>query len=266
MTLDPIAARATYRSVQQRLRAKSGALLLTIERRLPRIMTFWFALAMTGCAVRIAASPLHAAPDLSTFLPYMLVVGAPLLSMGLALIWFRDGHLLPQPTTRLAIAGKWRAVTRAEAQRHRLYGSSGLMVSLLVGMLLNVPVRALEYLASIPALSGAIPAWLSTLHFMMTLDVVLLTSLYTVAFVAALRRVPLFPRLLVAIWAIDITMQLGIARVVAGTHGLPGPVADALHTLLDGNVKKVLISVCLWLPYLLLSKRVNVTFRHRVEA
>jgi len=266
MTLDPIAARATYRSVQQRLRAKSGALLLTIERRLPRIMTFWFALAMTGCAVRIAASPLHAAPDLSTFLPYMLVVGAPLLSMGLALIWFRDGHLLPQPTTRLAIAGKWRAVTRAEAQRHRLYGSSGLMVSLLVGMLLNVPVRALEYLASIPALSGTIPAWLSTLHFMMTLDVVLLTSLYTVAFVAALRQVPLFPRLLVAIWAIDITMQLGIARAVAGTEGLPGPVADALHTLLDGNVKKVLISVCLWLPYLLLSKRVNVTFRHRVEA
>jgi len=266
MTFKPTQARATYLSVQRRLHANSGALLLTIERRLPRIMTFWFALAMTGCAVRIAASPLHAAPDLSTFLPYILVVGAPLLSMGLALIWFRDGHLLPQPTTRLAIAGKWRAVTRAEAQRHRLYGSSGLMVSLLVGMLLNVPVRALEYLASIPALSGAIPAWLSTLHFMMTLDVVLLTSLYTVAFVAALRRVPLFPRLLVAIWAIDITMQLGIARAVAGTEGLPGPVADALHTLLDGNVKKVLISVCLWLPYLLLSKRVNVTFRHRVEA
>ena len=266
MTFKPTQARATYLSVQRRLHANSGALLLTIERRLPRIMTFWFALAMTGCAVRIAASPLHAAPDLSTFLPYILVVGAPLLSMGLALIWFRDGHLLPQPTTRLAIAGKWRPVTRAEAQRHRFYGSSGLMVSLLIGMLLNVPVRALEYLASIPALSGAIPAWLSTLHFMMTLDVVLLTSLYTVAFVAALRRVPLFPRLLVAIWAIDITMQLGIARAVAGTEGLPGPVADALHTLLDGNVKKVLISVCLWLPYLLLSKRVNVTFRHRVEA
>jgi len=65
---------------------------------------------------------------------------------------------------------------------------------------------------------------------------------------------------------IDITMQLGIARAVGGTNGLPAPVADALHTLLDGNVKKVLISVCLWMPYLLLSKRVNVTFRHRVEA
>jgi hypothetical protein len=139
------------------------------------------------------------------------------------------------------------------------------MVSLLVGMLLNVPVRALEYLAAMPALAGDVPPWLSTLRFVMTLDVVLLSSLYTIAFVAALRRVPLFPRLLVAIWLIDIVMQLGIATAVAGTQGLPGQVAGALHTLLDGNVKKVLISVCLWLPYLLMSKRVNVTFRHRVE-
>jgi hypothetical protein len=184
MTFDSTTARFTYRIVQQKLHAKSGALLLTIEKRLPRIMTFWFMLAMAGCAVRIAASPHHAAPDLATFLPYVLVVGAPLVSMGLALIWFREGHLMPQPTIRLAIAGKWRKVDRATAARHRLYGSTGLMVSLLVGMLLNVPVRALEYLASIPALTGAIPAWLATLHFMMTFDVVLLTSLYTIAFVA----------------------------------------------------------------------------------
>jgi hypothetical protein len=47
---------------------------------------------------------------------------------------------------------------------------------------------------------------------------------------------------------------------------LPGDVAAALQTLLTGNVKKVLISVCLWLPYLLLSTRVNVTYRQRVPA
>ena len=140
------------------------------------------------------------------------------------------------------------------------------MVSLLVGMLLNVPVRALEYLAAMPALAGDVPAWLSTLRFGLTLDVVLLSSLYTIAFVAALRRVPLFPRLLVAIWLIDLAMQIGIASAVASTEGLPPTVASALHTLLDGNVKKVMISIVLWLPYLLMSKRVNVTFRHRVEA
>ncbi len=41
---------------------------------------------------------------------------------------------------------------------------------------------------------------------------------------------------------------------------------DWLQGLLVGNVQKVLISMGLWLPYLLLSKRVNVTFRSRVPA
>lgn len=252
-------------AVSNRLQAKSAALLSSIEGSLGRIMTGWFIAAMLASALRIAISPLHAALEAATLLPYLLLVTAPLLSMGLALYWFRNSDELAQPVTRLALIGRWRSVSMAEAQRHSLYGSSGIMVSLLVGMLINVPVRALEYLAAIPALSGTVPAWLSTLHFMMTLDVVLLSSLYTIAFVAALRRVPLFPRLLAAIWAIDIAMQLGIASAVAGTDGLPTKVAQALHTLLDGNVKKVMISIALWLPYLLLSKRVNITYRHRVE-
>jgi hypothetical protein len=47
---------------------------------------------------------------------------------------------------------------------------------------------------------------------------------------------------------------------------LPLNVVEALSTLLDGNVKKVLISAALWVPYLLLSTRVNLTFRHRLPA
>jgi hypothetical protein len=43
-------------------------------------------------------------------------------------------------------------------------------------------------------------------------------------------------------------------------------VAGALHHLLYGNVEKVLISVAIWLPYLLLSRRVNVTYRSRIPA
>ena len=54
--------------------------------------------------------------------------------------------------------------------------------------------------------------------------------------------------------------------MVAGMPGLPADVAAALQPLLEGNVMKVLISIVLWLPYLLLSKRVNVTYRHRVPA
>ena len=97
MTFDSSQARATYFSVQQRLRAKSAALLATIETGLPRIMTFWFFLALSACGLRIATSNIHSAPDLSTVLPYLLLVGAPLLSMGLALLWFANGDRLPQP-------------------------------------------------------------------------------------------------------------------------------------------------------------------------
>ena len=262
----PASPRAAALAVGHRLHAKSAALLHSLEGGLPRIMTWWFVAAMLASALRIAVSPLNATPSLETYLPYVLLVTAPLLSMALALHWFRGGDRLPQPATRLAIVGRWRSLPAHEARRHPLFGTSGIMVSLLVGMLLNVPVRALEYLAAMPALAGDVPPWLSTLRFGLTLDVVLLSSLYTIAFVAALRRVPLFPRLLAAIWMIDLAMQLGIAGAVASSEGLPPAVGDALRTLLDGNVKKVLISVGLWLPYLLMSKRVNVTFRHRVEA
>jgi hypothetical protein len=116
-----------------------------------------------------------------------------------------------------------------------------------------------------PVVPAGAPRWLQTLHFAMTLDVVLFTSLYAVAFVAALRRVPLFPRLLLAIWLGDVAMQLITAQLAVGTD-LPAKVASALQAFLTGNVKKVLISMGLWLPYLLLSTRVNVTYRHRIPA
>lgn len=252
-------------ALKQRLHAKSAALLLSLETRLDRIMLIWLGLAGIACAVRIAASPIRTSiPDFAIFAPYLLLVFAPAISMVLALRWFADTDRMPQPTMRLARLGAWRKLEAAEASRHRLYGTTGIMVSLLVGMLLNVPVRAAEYLAAMPAISGPVPSWLATLHLLMTADVVLLSSLYVIAFVAALRRVPLFPRLLVAIWMVDLAMQMLTAQVVAGAPGLPAAVASALHELLDGNVKKVLISAGLWLPYLLLSTRVNVTFRHRV--
>ena len=79
----------------------------------------------------------------------------------------------------------------------------------------------------------------------MTFDAILFSSLYMIAFVAALRRVPLFPRFL---------LHLGLRSCDAARHGEPGPhaghvppaVADALTTMLTGNVKKTLISVALW--------------------
>lgn len=248
------------------LRSRSAVLLLAIEDQLGSILKYWLLIAGLASTARIVLAS-HAVPaaGLSTFASYMLVVVAPFASTLLALRWFSDGHLQPQPTTRLARVGRWLPLDRREAQSHSLYGTSGIMVSLIVGMMLNVPIRAAEYLAAMPPMPAAAPRWLSVLHFTMTFDVVVFTSLYMIAFVAALRRVPLFPRLLLAIWLADLAMQLATAQMVGSTH-VPANVAGALHTLLMGNVKKVLISMVLWLPYLLLSTRVNVTFRHRVPA
>ena len=250
--------------ISARLHARSSALLLGLENKHAQLLVGWLLLTALASIVRIVASPL-ATIDATALLPYLLLIFAPAVSFVLALRWFADGHLLPQPQRRLALAGRWRAVSPAEAERHPLHGTSGIMVSLLIGMLLNLPVRAAEYLVTMPAISAGAPEWLATLHFMMTVDAVLLSSLYVVAFVAALRRVPLFPRLLIFIWAVDILMQLAIAQAALST-GLPDGVGGALQTLLDGNIKKTLISVGLWLPYLLLSVRVNVTYRNRIPA
>ena len=253
--------------MSHRMRNRSAALLLAIDTRLHGILKYWLLVAGLLAALRIVLSSGSAGADaLSTFASYMLVVVAPFVSTMLALYWFRNGHAQAQPEFRLARVGKWQPISRPEAERHPLYGPSGILVSLLVGMMLNVPVRAAEYLAAMPPIPAGSPAWLSALHFAMTFDVVLFGSLYMIAFVAALRKVPLFPRLLAAIWLGDLTMQLVTAEVVTRAGGVPPQVATALHGVLEGNVKKVLISVALWLPYLLLSKRVNVTYRHRVPA
>jgi len=260
------AAAPMFRQISDRMSSKSAALLLTLENRLDRILQGWLLFTGLASAVRIANTPPVAAAGgvLPVIAPYVLLILAPFASMVLALRWFREGHLQSQPNIRLAIIGRWLKITAEEAQTNRLYGTSGIMVSLLIGTLLNLPVRAGEYMVAMPPVAGDVPTWLSSLHFAMTFDVVIFTSLYAVAFVAALRKVPLFPRLLAAIWIADVTMQLGTAKLVASAGYVPPKVAEALHHLLYGNIEKVLISVVIWLPYLLLSRRVNVTYRHRV--
>lgn len=259
---------ASMRILRQHLHARSTVLLGRIEGGLSRIMIGWLMVALAACALRIATSPMRGdGPGLSTILPYMLVIGAPLASMVLAMRWFAGADGWGQPALRVARLGSWRNVSAREARRHPLYGTTGLMLALLVGMLINVPVRTAEYLMAMPALSGSVPEWLRTLNLLMTLDVVLLSSLYVVAFVAGLRRLPTFPRLLAMVWVLDLSVQGLIAAAAAALEpGLPPSVAAALDGLLRANVYKAVVSIAIWLPYLLLSRRANITYRHRLPA
>ena len=239
-------------AVSQRLSAKSATLLVSLDTRLDRIMQTWLLVAGLACAARIAFSPMNGPIGLDSLLPYILLILAPFASIVLALRWFADGDRQAQPEIRgpsgtLEDGDAMRGAASFALWRGRDHGFAACW---------NAHQRAfsaLEYLGAMPAITGVVPPWLDILHTMMTLDVVLMSSLYAIAFVAALRHAPMFPRLVVAIWGLDLTMQLVTAELVAGTPGLPVSVAEALHNLLDGNVKKVLISIGLWLPYLLLS-------------
>jgi hypothetical protein len=253
--------------IRARLSARAAAAVAAVDAGLPRIMLFWVIGASFLCGLR-GAFPMSPAPGLAekafALAPYALVVAAPVASLMLALGWFRKAEHFSQPQFRLVRYGRWREIGAAEASALPLYGATGLMASLLIGMLLNVPVRTIEFLAAVPPLAPGGPNWFQALFALMLADLVIFSSLYVIAFAAALRHVPLFPRLLVAIWGLDLLMQLVIARIMGGMAGLPPQVGHALGELLEGNVKKVLISAALWSPYLLLSRRVNLTYRHRV--
>lgn len=253
--------------ISEKMNARAAVLASRLDNRLDRVLQLWLLVIGLVSVGRLAlASPSAPVAGPAVFASHLLLVVAPVASTLLALRWFEDAHRQPQPSLRLARAGRWRSVSPAEAERHPLYGTGGIMVSLLVGIMLNVPVRAAEYLAAMPLLPQVAPAWLSTLHSAMTFDAVLFSSLYMIAFVAALRRSPLFPRLLLSIWLADLAMQQAVAAMVTAAGPVPPTVAAPLQALLEGNSKKVLISMALWLPYLLLSVRVNLTYRHRVPA
>lgn len=250
-----------------KLYRKSISAVALLENRLPRIMLGWVAFVAIAGVLRtiFAVSPIDSGLSfVQTITPYILLGGAPIAAYWLADQVFPRGALLQQPEIRLARYGKWRPVDVLAARAHPMFGPTGMMASLLIGMMLNVPVRSLEFLAAVPAMNGNAPLWGQVLFAAMTADVVIMNFLYVVCFVAALRCAPWFPRLLLVVWGLDITSQLTMAHLLGATDGLPGSVGAALGNLLEGNLQKVMISMVIWLPYLILSERVNLTYRSRV--
>ncbi|MBK5264584.1 MAG: DUF2569 domain-containing protein, partial [Alphaproteobacteria bacterium] len=230
---------------------------------------WWIILISSACGLRLAFAATHfdfGVSAVGNILPYAAVVMAPVATLFFGLRLFSPNQIHAQPAIRLARYGRWRKINCLEARALPAFGATGLMASLLIGMLLNVPVRTVEFLTSIPALGSHAPGWFFALFHIMVADVVIMSSLYVFAFVLAIRLAPFFPRFLVLVWGMDLLAQLSIAQLVAHVPGVPQTVELALLGMLEGNLKKVLISAAIWLPYLILSDRVNVTYRQRVGA
>jgi hypothetical protein len=196
----------------------------------------------------------------------MLILASPFFAYWSANALFPRGTEFAQPEIRLARLGSWRPLDALSARDHPAFGPVGIMASLLIGMLLNVPVRTAEFMAAVPAMTGSAPQWGQMIYMAMATDLIAMNFLYTLCFFMALRRNPFFPRMLLLTWGLDVASQILVANYVGGAPFLPASVAASIAPLLDSNLKKVAISIAIWLPYLLLSERVNVTYRWRKSA
>lgn len=263
------AARVWAASLAAGLHRRSRALVAFLDVRMEALIVGWIGVVAGLGLTKVAFSPL-AAGSLGAFaitlLPYLLIAFAPIAGYRIAAGSFPRGLLSAQPSLRLCRYGAWQRLDPVAARQNVAFGPTGFMASLLTGILLNVPFRSFEFILALPAIGPAAPGWAQTLMIAMTLDVVVMNFFYMVCFVMALRAVPLFPRMLLFAWSADLALQFAIADTVGHTPGLPATVGAALQSLLHGNLQKVLVSAFIWLPYLILSDRVNVTFRQRVRA
>ncbi|MFL0357709.1 DUF2569 domain-containing protein [Erythrobacter sp. GH1-10] len=265
---DPIRTRLSrfLQFKSRKARAESRRVIRWTARNLGSLAVAWLTLVALIAVFRIASSPtpptgFEGYAQLA--IPYWLVALAPVAGFMLGRAAFLGEARRRPSSMHFSQVGKWRSVSVREAMRHPSYGPIGFMASLIIGMLLNVMLRTAEFAMAIPALTTEAPPWGIALFWLVTLDVVIMNFFYAVCFVMALRSVPLFPKMLLFAWLMDILLQLGIAHR-ATSYELPSSVAVALQSLLTGNVQKVLISMMIWLPYLILAERVNVTYRHRI--
>lgn len=252
-----------------KLEARSRAIPRGLGRHIETLCLIWAGLFMAVSLVVVALSPTPARGPLEFLAmtgPYLLAAIAPLCGLRLGLRSFPRGGLTAAPEIHLAPYGRWQRVSVIDARANPLFGPAGFMASLLIGLLLNVVIRSFEFLAAVPALGETAPLWGRTLFQLMAADLVLMNFFYMVCFVLALRSVPYFPKVMLFAWGLDILLQLLIASRLGPIHDLPAMVAQPLQSLLYGNIQKVLISASVWLPYLILSDRVNLTYRQRVRA
>lgn len=247
------------------LTRRSVAVVRSLDAEMPVILLIWVVVAGMACVMRIGLpdAPVNDAHWM-VVLPYILVVGGPVVAILLALRLFPSGALYTQPEIRLSRYGRWAQLDCVKVRRLPQFGAAGLMALLLLGILLNVPVRTFEFLVAMPALDTTASSSLRLAVYAMTADIVMTSSLYAVAFVMALRLVPWFPRFLGIVWGVDLLTQLAIGQLVSGQQ-MPGSINAALSLMLEGNIQKAGIGIALWLPYLIMSDRVNLTYRNRVR-
>lgn len=245
--------------------ARSGEqLLLRTDLALERIAWIWGGLLSILLVARVTQAALVAGvgrPWLISLPVHALIAFAPLIGVRLARNAFPADRLYATPIFSLRPA-RWQALDPLAARDHPAFGTGGLIAGLTLGLLLNILVRTGEFLAAVPALASVAGGWAFQLYALLAADCIFFNMLYAMTFVVAVRKNPCFPSLMAVIWMLDIAAQYAIALAL-GANDVPVQVGTAMSGFLTGNIQKTLISIALWMPYLMLSERVNVTYRSR---
>lgn len=239
-----------------------------MSRNVRLIAAAWLVLLTLVALPRILGSPTPPG-DIVQFgqlaIPYLLVALAPIIGFLIGRDAFLGEGRRRSNAHHFSQIGRWKSVSVRDAIRHPSFGPIGFMASLIAGMLINIVLRTFEFMLAIPALTTDAPDWGVALFWLAAGDTVIMNFFYAVCFVMALRTVPLFPKMLLYTWLMDILLQLTLATQVSA-YAPPAEVVTALESFLLGNIKQVLISVLIWMPYLILGERVNVTYRHRIAS
>ncbi len=225
-----------------------------------RLTLSWLVIAAMIGGLKLAFAP-DGQDTLS--LPYIVAALLPAFALAVGYRIFRTEH--GYRFAGLSLTGRWVPVNDHLVKNHPLYGNDGLMIMLGGGLLFSIAIRAFDFYTAMPPLFVGAPPWLPPIYALLLLDMLLLSGMYAVSFAAALRHSPFFPLLLSMTWLLDMGVLVTGLHMIEGWSILPSNVEAQMVLLLSSNIQKAMISVTLWAPYLLLSRRVNVTFLRRVR-
>ncbi len=168
----------------------------------------------------------------------------------------------------------WRQISEEEARQHRLYGVGGWLLVLMILIILGIALNLFSLLGSggsVEALGMQIEVSLGFRSVLIIIGILL----NVVVVVFAFTKNPKFPTVaMAALWAgvavALISMFMGPSITIeGGSEELRQRMIDATNAsystgaLIGFIVAAALAALISW--YLMASKRVNVTYNHRVK-
>jgi hypothetical protein len=231
-------------------------------RLLVAVSGIWLLIAL---AVGADAGQTYSDFEVGEFFGIFLIVASPVL-----LFWVVCWIMKARIPFRFGAADnserpRWVEVTDDVAKAHPLYGVSGWLGLVMLGLMVSTLSRFTP-LTDLVMPTSAHPGWYVTAFSTAISDMMLFPALYVACIALAVRHSRHFPAFLIAVWTADMTSSLLTYSIFADLAGVPTEVMQEVDRELAKQSGRFLVGGAIWITYLLRSARVNVTFRKRVRS